>query len=61
MKGDIQVGNLLRVINQRIEVLLDRDHCLGHAWFMPLHATPTLPTLASIFKNQVIPLLQVLL
>lgn len=57
-EGDIQVGNLLRVINQRIEVLLDRDHCLGHAWFMPLHATPTLPTLASIFKNQVIPLLQ---
>lgn len=57
-EGDIEVGNLLRVINQRIEVLLDRDHCLGHAWFMPLHTTPTLPMLASIFKNQVIPLLQ---
>lgn len=57
-EGDIHVGNLLRVINQRIEVLLDRDHCLGHAYFMPLQAAPTLQTLASIFKNQVLPLLQ---
>lgn len=57
-EGDINVGDLLRVINQRIEVLLDRDHCLGHAYFMPLQAVPTLQTLASIFKNQVLPLLQ---
>ena len=57
-EGDIHAGKLLRVINQRIEVLLDRDHCLGHAYFMPLLVTPTLPMLASIFKNQVLPLLQ---
>lgn len=57
-EGDIHVGNLLRVINQRIEVLLDRDHCLGHAYFMPLEKDATLPRLASIFKNQVLPLLQ---
>lgn len=57
-EGNIHAGKLLRVINQRIEVLLDRDHCLGHAYFMPLLVTPTLPMLASIFKNQVLPLLQ---
>ncbi|WP_172152006.1 AAA family ATPase [Pseudomonas tumuqii] len=54
----IDVGQLLRVMNQRIEVLLNRDHCLGHAYFMPLKETPTLERLALIFRNQVLPLLQ---
>ncbi|MEE3591218.1 AAA family ATPase, partial [Pseudomonas aeruginosa] len=30
--GGLNVGQLLRTMNQRIEVLLDRDHCLGHAY-----------------------------
>ena len=30
----LNIGDLLEVMNQRIEVLLDRDHCLGHANFM---------------------------
>lgn len=54
----INIGELLTVMNQRIEVLLDRDHCLGHAYFMPLRADPTLDKLALIFSNQVLPLLQ---
>lgn len=56
----VDVGRLLRTLNQRIEVLLDRDHCLGHAYFMPLKADakPTLEQLANIFQNQVLPLLQ---
>ena len=54
----IAVENLLSVINQRIEALLDRDHCLGHAYFMPLRQAPTLAKLAEIFSNQVLPLLQ---
>lgn len=54
----ISVGSLLSVLNQRIEALLDRDHCLGHAYFMPLRQTPTLDKLAEIFSNQVLPLLQ---
>ncbi len=49
---------LLRAINLRIEALLDRDHCLGHAYFMPLKGDPTLQRLAVIFREQVIPLLQ---
>ena len=32
----VNIGKLLEVINQRIEVLLDRDHCIGHANFMSL-------------------------
>lgn len=54
----VNVGQLLRVMNQRIAVLLDRDHCLGHAYFIPLKAEPTGMRLASIFRNQILPLLQ---
>lgn len=56
----VNVGALLEVINQRIEVLLDRDHCLGHAYFMPLAqmSAPTVAALGVIFKNQILPLLQ---
>ncbi len=54
----LNIGQLLRVMNQRIEVLLDRDHCLGHAYFMPLKGDPRLARLESIFRNQILPLLQ---
>ncbi len=54
----VNIGELLRVMNQRIELLLDRDHCLGHAYFMPLIKMPSLPVLGSIFRNKIIPLLQ---
>lgn len=54
----ISIERLLTVLNQRIEALLDRDHCLGHAYFMPLRQSPTLTKLADIFSNQILPLLQ---
>lgn len=54
----VNVGTLLDTLNQRIELLLDRDHCLGHAYFMPLKEEPTLERLGTLFKNQVLPLLQ---
>lgn len=57
VKG-IDIGRLLRVMNERIEMLLDRDHCLGHAYFMPLVADRRLERLELIFRNQVLPLLQ---
>ena len=56
--AELNIGQLLRVMNQRIEVLLDRDHCLGHAYFMPLINDPTLEHLEVIFRNQILPLLQ---
>lgn len=54
----INIGQLLRTMNERIEVLLDRDHCLGHAYFMPLMQDNSLERLEAIFRNQVLPLLQ---
>lgn len=54
----VNIGELLRKMNQRIEVLLDRDHCLGHAYFMPLKEDASLRQLGAIFKNQILPLLQ---
>ncbi|MEH6492737.1 AAA family ATPase [Halopseudomonas sp.] len=54
----VNVGQLLRVMNQRIEVLLDRDHCLGHAYFMSLKDGDSLDDLERIFWNQILPLLQ---
>ena len=54
----INIGKLLEVINQRIEVLLDRDHCIGHANFMTLKKDPSLTNLAQIFKQKIIPQLQ---
>ena len=58
MIESINIEQLLKVMNQRIEVLLDRDHCLGHAYFMSLKNGDSLQELAVIFRNQVLPLLQ---
>ncbi len=54
----VNIGQMLRVMNQRITVLLDRDHTIGHAYFMPLQTSPTLAGLADIFRQKILPLLQ---
>lgn len=54
----LSVGAMLRSMNQRIEVLLDRDHCIGHAYFLPLEKDRSVERLSAIFKQQVLPLLQ---
>jgi 5-methylcytosine-specific restriction protein B len=54
----IDIGELLRIMNARIEVLLGREHCLGHAYFMALLENPSIDVLAEIFRLQIIPLLQ---
>lgn len=56
--GDIEIDVLMRTINERIEALLDRDHVLGHAIFMPLRGNNSQAKLAEIFRHQVLPLLQ---
>lgn len=48
---------VLRTINERIEVLLDRDHTIGHSYFISLNSGDTIK-LKSIFANNIIPLLQ---
>ncbi len=58
----VNMADLLRTINQRIEVLLDAEHSIGHAYLMPLNTLaagePRQQALANIFRNKIIPLLQ---
>lgn len=56
--GPVDVKQMLETINKRIEVLYDREHTIGHAYFMKLKNDPSPETLASIFENAIIPLLQ---
>jgi 5-methylcytosine-specific restriction protein B len=61
MKVDeINIRLLLKKMNERIEYLYDRDHTIGHAYFMDLKDSnkPNLETLSNIFRNKIIPLLQ---
>lgn len=54
----IKIDEMLKVLNSRIEVLYDREHTLGHAFFMDLWKDNSIEKLASIFENNIIPLLQ---
>ena len=56
--GKNAVSNIMEVMNKRIKVLLDRDHCIGHAYFTPLIEDPSLENLMHIFEKRIIPLLQ---
>ena len=55
---NINIRLMLEKINQRVEYLYDRDHTIGHAYFMSLKENQTLEELENIFKNKIIPLLQ---
>ena len=54
----ISIPDMLNVINKRIEVLYDREHTIGHAYFIPLKVDNSIENLANIFQNRIIPLLQ---
>ncbi|MFK7101710.1 AAA family ATPase [Flavobacterium oreochromis] len=51
----INLNTLLKTINNRIEVLLDRDHTIGHSYFINVNS---LEDLKNTFKTNIIPLLQ---
>lgn len=55
---DINVKAILETMNKRIQVLLDRDHCIGHAYFISLKNDASLEKLMKIFEKKIIPLLQ---
>ena len=40
----ISISGLLTTLNRRIEVLFDREHTLGHAFFTPLRHSPSIQT-----------------
>jgi 5-methylcytosine-specific restriction endonuclease McrBC GTP-binding regulatory subunit McrB len=53
--ADISISDLLETINGRIEKLIDRDHRIGHSYFLGLDCTDDL---MKVFKYKIIPLLQ---
>ena len=54
----MNIGEMLDKINQRITALYDREHTIGHAYFLPLKEEPTIQKLGEIFQNNIVPLLQ---
>ena len=54
----VNIGAMLKVINERIEYLYDREHTIGHAVFLELKENNNIEKLENIFKKSVIPLLQ---
>lgn len=58
----IDVPRMLDAINQRVEALYDRDHCIGHAYFTTLAKFPDgderLVALQQVFSTRILPLLE---
>ena len=54
----MSIREMLSTMNQRIAVLYDREHTIGHAYFIPLKDDPSMETLGRIFEDKVFPLLQ---
>lgn len=53
--GEIDLVLLLKVINRRIEKLLDKDHQIGHSYFLTVS---DMDCLKAVFHNKIVPLLQ---
>jgi 5-methylcytosine-specific restriction protein B len=51
----INLQELLSKINERIEFLLDRDHTIGHSYFISVTSKNEL---CEVFRDKIIPLLQ---
>ena len=53
--GDINVVKILKTINNRIEKLIDKDHKIGHSYFLNISNKQDLK---DTFRDKVIPLLE---
>ena len=53
--GDLDVVKILETINNRIEKLIDKDHKIGHSYFLNI---ATKQDLIDAFRDKVIPLLE---
>jgi 5-methylcytosine-specific restriction protein B len=51
----VELSEVLRILNERIEYLYDRDHLIGHAYFMNIQSHEDL---CDAFCDRIIPLLQ---
>ncbi|MFC4276139.1 McrB family protein [Achromobacter aloeverae] len=60
--GPIDARRLLERINERIEALYDRDHCIGHAYLTSLAQVEDGPlrfkALTTAFRHRIVPLLE---
>lgn len=54
-KTEINLISILKEINERIELLIDKDHQIGHSFFIK---AKTFDDLKSVFKDSIIPLLE---
>ena len=53
--GDVDLSKLLKTINERIELLIDKDHQIGHSYFIGIQ---NIVDLQRTFKDKIIPLLE---
>ena len=53
--GDVDLSKLLKTINERIELLIDKDDQIGHSYFIGIQG---LEDLKRTFKDKIIPLLE---
>jgi hypothetical protein len=53
--GGIDVSKLLKVLNKRIELLLDNNHIIGHAYFIKVS---TFEDIKGVLSRKIIPLLE---
>lgn len=58
----VDLKDILATMNQRIEALLDGEHTIGHAYFLPLLAVDSVEDreqmLAQLFRDKILPLLR---
>jgi hypothetical protein len=55
----VDLLSLLKTVNERLEVVLDRDHTIGHSYLMAVKNSPDpLEGLRQVFASAILPLLQ---
>lgn len=53
--NEINLIELLSILNQRIELLIDKDHQIGHSYFFKIQ---NFTDLVEVFRDKIIPLLE---
>ncbi|MDA0382953.1 AAA family ATPase [Vibrio owensii] len=54
----IDIKQMVKTINKRIELLYDREHTIGHSFFLPLVEDPSIERLSQIMELEILPLLE---
>ncbi|ROO75787.1 5-methylcytosine-specific restriction protein B [Vibrio crassostreae] len=54
----IDIKQMVETINKRIELLYDREHTIGHSFFLSLVEEPSIEKLSKIMELEILPLLE---